>query len=63
MAFMATPGSERARDTRKRLESCWELDISWDKYPSFLREVRYHVSLSVAIWTTMCLEAKLFESS
>ena len=36
---MASPGQERARDTRKRLDSCWELDLAWNKYPHILREV------------------------
>lgn len=39
MAMMSSPGTERARDTRKRLESCWQLDLAWDKYPQFLSEV------------------------
>ena len=37
--MLASPASERARDTRKRLDSCWQLDLAWDKYPQLLSEV------------------------
>ena len=36
---MATPRSEKTKDTRKRLESCWNMDLSWDLYPQVLKEV------------------------
>ncbi len=39
MAMRASPSSERARSTRKRLENCWDLDLDWNKYPTILREV------------------------
>ena len=39
---MATPVNDRARETRKRLDSCWDLDLAWDKYPAILREVSTH---------------------
>ena len=45
MAMMSTPGTERAKDTRKRLESCWKVDLAWDKYPLFLSEVSIHVAV------------------
>ena len=31
--------SDKARETRKRLEHCWDLDLTWSKYPKTLREV------------------------
>ena len=31
--------SERAKDTRNRLEKCWENDVDWNLYPSYLKEV------------------------
>ena len=37
---MASPSSLKGRDTRLRLEKCWEEDIKWDLYPSVLREVK-----------------------
>lgn len=36
---MASPYLDRAKDTRKRLDSCWDLDLAWDKYPEVLKEV------------------------
>ena len=39
MAMMASPASERVRDTRKRFDSCWQLDLAWDTYPQLLSEV------------------------
>ena len=39
---MTSPGAgDRSRSitTRSRLANCWEIDIDWDKYPEFLREV------------------------
>ena len=42
MAAIASPGSERAKDTRKRLDSCWELDLAWEKYPCVLREASFY---------------------
>lgn len=37
--------SEKNRETRKRLESCWDMDLSWNLYPSVLKEVSgcFHV--------------------
>ena len=34
---MASPYLDRAKDTRKRLDSCWDLDLAWDKYPEVLK--------------------------
>lgn len=39
MAFMSSPGNERTRETRKRLDHCWDMDIAWNKYPGILTEV------------------------
>lgn len=39
MAHLASPGLERIKDTRKRLESCWEVDLSWKKYTKVLENV------------------------
>lgn len=36
---MTSPYLDRAKDTRKRLNSCWDLDLAWDKYPDVLREL------------------------
>lgn len=36
---MASPYLDRAKDTRKRLDSCWDLDLAWDKYPEVLNKV------------------------
>ena len=30
---------ERAKETRKRMVRCWNLDIEWEKYPESLKEV------------------------
>ena len=30
---------ERAKETRKRMVHCWNLDIEWEKYPASLKEV------------------------
>ena len=43
LATMATPVNDGAREIRKRLDSCWNLDLAWDKYPAILREVSAHV--------------------
>jgi len=36
---------------KKRLEKCWELDIDWSLYPSFLKKViaAYRTILSLYI--------------
>ena len=36
---MASPGMDKARVTRKRLDSCWTKDLNWNKYPRILKEV------------------------
>ncbi len=38
---MATTGDSWAKlkETRQRLEKCWEVDINWSLYPSSLKEV------------------------
>ena len=36
---MATPTAIKARSTRKRLDRCWDLDLTWSTYPSVLEEV------------------------
>ena len=42
---MSSPISEKNRETRKRLESCWDMDLSWNLYQSVLKEVSccFHV--------------------
>jgi len=41
LASSPTAGFERSKQTRKRLESCWGLDLAWTmSYPKFLKEVR-----------------------
>ena len=53
---MASPGGERVRDTRKRLGSCWELDMAWERYPSILREVSwYTIILVIVLWLDLHL--------
>ena len=32
--------ADREKDTRERSDKCWELDIDWDLYPDYLKEVR-----------------------
>ncbi len=34
------------KDTRKRLERCWNLDVSWKHYPTSLKEVCDFTELS-----------------
>ena len=40
---MASPSHDKARETRKRLDCCWDLDLDWNKYPHCLKEVWYNV--------------------
>ena len=36
---MASPVSwEKLRETRKRLEKCWKIDIDWCLFPSYLNK-------------------------
>ena len=43
-ATASTPGSEKHRQAAAqlsaRLQHCWLLDLKWDLYPQFMREVR-----------------------
>ena len=43
---MATARSEKT-DTRKRLESCWSMDLCWDLYPEVLRNVGQHFHVCI----------------
>ena len=60
MAACASPSSlEKARNTRRRLDRCWDLDLAWNKYPTFLREVRQYdsgpgYSLALYLVTFFC---------
>ena len=42
-AMASTPGSERHRQAAAqlsgRLKHCWSLDLQWDLYTNFMREV------------------------
>lgn len=36
-----TPESwNKLKETRQRLEKCWDVDIDWNLYPQNLKEVR-----------------------
>jgi hypothetical protein len=41
---MATTGESWAKlkETRQRLEKCWQIDINWSLYPATLKEVCPH---------------------
>jgi len=32
---------EKLKETRSRLQKCWNTDIAWSLYPKTLKEVRY----------------------
>jgi len=62
---MATPKKLAETDAllilKKRLEKCWELDIDWSLYPSFLQKVN-SISLKISkrkniikLFTIICL--------
>ena len=53
---MASPYLDRAKDTRKRLDSCWDLDLAWDKYPAVLKEVS-----NIASYVVTQLHMDIFE--
>lgn len=41
---MATASAgDRKKDTRQRLEKCWEVDVNWNLYPSHLKEVCFEL--------------------
>ena len=41
MATVTSKGKVKAlhTDTRNRLEQCWQRDVNWDLYPSYLTKV------------------------
>ena len=41
----------KVKETRKRLEKCWDIDIDWSLYPGALKEVSYikYIILNVAL--------------
>lgn len=53
---MASPYLDRAKDTRKRLDSCWDLDLAWDKYLAVLKEVS-----NIASYVVTQLHMDIFE--
>ena len=48
---------ERAKETRKRLVHCWNLDIEWEKYPASLKELSsLFVYLSIYVKLVMLMD-------
>lgn len=48
---------ERAKETRKRMVRCWNLDIEWEKYPASLKEVSsLFVYLSIYVKLVMLMD-------
>ena len=54
MASYNSPSFVKGKDTRIRLEKCWEEDINWDLYPNHIVKVYskalysiYRLSLTV----------------
>ena len=47
---MASSGDswEKLKETRHRLEKCWEMDFDWTLYPDIIKKVRYLNMLSFA---------------
>lgn len=44
---MASPSLDaRSRETRRRLDKCWTLDLSWNKYPEVLQQVYHQLARS-----------------
>lgn len=41
---MAMSASDRGKDTRQRLEKCWEVDVNWNLYPRHLKEVCFVIA-------------------
>jgi len=37
MAGLESPFSDRGKDTRSRLERCWQVDLNWELFPTVLK--------------------------
>ena len=52
---MASPIPDRIQDTRKRLDRCWEVDLCWDKYPEFLKQVSNYIKEYFSLAMALCV--------